>query len=290
MRAIDDPATHLDDPAAYHRAIGRHETPSPDRQRILLGHFDEGAEYRTWRTRGTDDWLVILTVAGAGRFGGAGDLVTEPGDVVAIAPGELHDYATHVPVGRWELLWAHVVSRPEWLPLLEWPRSSGRRRVRLRGGVLGEVRSAFDAALRASRSASPTSQLRALNAFERVVLDCAAAAGHGPGRDERIDDAVRFVLDHLGEPIDVARLAERCHLSVSHFAHRFRDVVGMSPQQYVESCRMHQAAQLLTFTRRSVTSIAQTVGYPDPFYFSVRFRRFSGLAPSEYRRRAGGVR
>ena len=36
---------------------------------ILTGHFHETRGYDTWRARGADNWLLVYTEGGAGRFG-----------------------------------------------------------------------------------------------------------------------------------------------------------------------------------------------------------------------------
>lgn len=36
---------------------------------ILTGHFHESHGYETWRARGVDNWLLIYTEGGRGRFG-----------------------------------------------------------------------------------------------------------------------------------------------------------------------------------------------------------------------------
>ena len=47
--------------------------------------------------------------------------------------------------------------------------------------------------------------------------------------------------------------------------------------------RTARARELLMTTSWTVTEIAATVGYQDPFYFSRQFRAVSGCSPTEYR-------
>ena len=102
------------------------ETPAPRFNRLLTGHFRERRGYRAWRSRGSDDWLLILTLGGHGRFGHGGfELTAVAGDAVLIRPGTPHDYGVapreHGSLERWELLWTHFHPRPHWLPWLDWP-------------------------------------------------------------------------------------------------------------------------------------------------------------------------
>jgi len=98
------------------------ETQSPQVVTLVTGHFHSDAAYRTWRERGTGDWLLIYTLRGGGRFGkGAGERCVGPGEAVLIAPGTQHDYGTSPQEAVWELLWAHFHPRPHWREWLEWP-------------------------------------------------------------------------------------------------------------------------------------------------------------------------
>jgi len=72
-------------------------------------------------------------------------------------------------------------------------------------------------------------------------------------------------------------------LSPSRLAHLFREQVGVSIVRWREDQRIILAKHLLTTTRMPVSTIADTVGYPDQLYFSRVFRKRIGLSPSRYR-------
>jgi len=59
--------------------------------------------------------------------------------------------------------------------------------------------------------------------------------------------------------------------------------VGVSPLHYHERCRMQQAAKLLRVTNLKVGQIAEQLGFPDPFYFSTRFRHHLSASPRAFR-------
>ena len=281
----------MGDPATAARRV---EAPTPVYDRISAGRFDEGPAYATWRTRGTDDWLVIQTLGGAGRVGlphgaGAESVVVEPGDVVLLAPRTPHDYATAPGEARWALRFAHFHPRPEWLPLLEWPRlAPGVGRLRLRGEVEQRVGESLERAVLLSRGGLRLAPLFGLNALESALLWISTQLPAQP-LDPRLITVLEIIGTRLAEPLDVRRLGAAVGLSGSRLAHLFRSELGSSPQRFVEQQRMRSAAQLLELTRRSVAEVARAVGYDDPLYFSGRFRRWSGLAPTAYRATRTGL-
>ncbi len=73
-------------------------------------------------------------------------------------------------------------------------------------------------------------------------------------------------------------------LSVSGLAHRFRAETGLAPLQYMDWHRMERAKELLRMTPLTVKEVAAELGFADPFYFSRRFRRNTGLNPAAWRR------
>ncbi len=63
----------------------------------------------------------------------------------------------------------------------------------------------------------------------------------------------------------------------------------MTPQRFIETQRLDRAKQLRELTPRSVATVAFDVGFENPFYFSLRFKRYTTMSPTEYRRRRTGA-
>lgn len=99
-------------------------------------------------------------------------------------------------------------------------------------------------------------------------------------------DAVRQALE-LGEAPAVSSLASACGLSAAPFRRAFHQVMGQSPQQYILSCQMKKAQQLLLLTNIPITQIALAVGYQDVSGFNRQFLRVFGMSPRSYRRQSG---
>ena len=299
------PVENMEDPA-----VTRRVHPNPAVDQVLAGAFTADERYDVWRPGGTTDWLLLNTVAGAGRVAAQsktaqiktaqskaaqskaaqnkGALITEPGDVVIIRPGVAHDYGTAVDGGRatWSLQFVHFHPRPDWLVWLDWPQPlPGVLRVRAEGETRRRIREALEAADTFGRSELRQATMLAVNALEAALLWCSTADPGVGLLDPRVLAATEEMAGRLAEPITVADLARRAGLSPSRFAHLFTAQVGISPMRYLERQRMRLAEQLLDLTPRTVGEIARTVGFEDPLYFSARFRAYAGMPPSGYRRR-----
>jgi AraC family transcriptional regulator of arabinose operon len=231
---------------------------------------------------------MIYTEAGAGRLVSAeGAVVTSVGDIVLYAPHEPQDYSTAAEAGEWRLLWAHFLPKPHWQAWLSWPvTEQGLKFLKLpKGDVRSEFRSAMLRMIELSKRSIPISQDLAMSALEEALLWAKLAATQDTWvtMDSRVRRAVDYLAAQFREPFQMEKLAHCSGLSVSRLAHLFTKQTGLSPQRFLERHRMQVASRLLRMTDFTVTEVAADVGYEDPFYFSNRFRRYSGKSPSQYR-------
>jgi AraC family transcriptional regulator of arabinose operon len=266
------------------------ETRHPQFRQIVTGHFREGPSYQNWRAHGTESWLIVLTLEGGGQFGHAqGALRTAPGQVALIQPGICHDYGTQPNAEYWDLLWAHFHPRPHWHAWLGWPEvAPGLMSLMLTEPVVRQkVQGCFQEAHRLATGALRHREEFAMNALEAVLLWCSTADPHTTQgrRDPRVTRCLDYLCEHLSEIVTVADLADRAVLSPSRLAHLFRAQVGMTPQQFHEQQRLERAKQLLELSGRGIGEIAAEVGYENPFYFTLRFKKWTGFSPSDYRKR-----
>lgn len=80
---------------------------------------------------------------------------------------------------------------------------------------------------------------------------------------------------------DLARKANMC---VSGFTKKFRNMLGVSPMEYLLGLRIEKSEQLLTGTSMTIYNIAETCGFYDINYFIKVFRRHRGITPAKFRK------
>jgi AraC family transcriptional regulator len=95
---------------------------------------------------------------------------------------------------------------------------------------------------------------------------------------DRIRD---YVLAHLGEPIDVAALANIAGRSSFHFTRVFTRSVGVTPYRYIVYLRLRRALELVRDGSRSLAEIAVTTGFADQSHLSRWVRRVHGVSPTQ---------
>ncbi len=101
---------------------------------------------------------------------------------------------------------------------------------------------------------------------------------------QAIESAVRFIADHLDEPLTLRQVAGHVHMSEFHFHRRFAAYVGETVGRYVTRRRLETAALRLAYERdRSVTDIALSSGYSSASNFTKAFSAFFGCSPTQLR-------
>lgn len=118
-----------------------------------------------------------------------------------------------------------------------------------------------------------------------VAREMAALLAGPKAQDQRSERVLHYVREHLTEPLYLAALATHLSLSPSRVRHLVKQLFGVRFSSLVQSMRLQEAARLLRSTDLTVSEIAIRVGIEDPNYLSRIFRRVTGTAPSDYRRR-----
>lgn len=96
-----------------------------------------------------------------------------------------------------------------------------------------------------------------------------------------IEDAIRYIQSHFSEPLTLTKLADRYQLKAKYFSYLFTKYTGTGPIDYLIHYRMNKAHEWLLTKQFSVSAVAKSIGYSDPYYFSRLFKKYKGIAPSQ---------
>jgi AraC family transcriptional regulator len=94
---------------------------------------------------------------------------------------------------------------------------------------------------------------------------------------------IAYILAHLENKLSLTELAAVAQMSSAHFARLFKGATGQTPHQYVITCRMERAKQLLTETTLPLQEIGARVGYADQSHFTALFRQYVASTPKAHR-------
>src|ERR1044072_8945624 len=77
-------------------------------------------------------------------------------------------------------------------------------------------------------------------------------------------------------------LARKAFISASYFNRAFKSVFGNTPAEFVEALRINEAKRRLTVPKRTLDTIAASVGFSDAETFRRAFERRVGEKPRSY--------
>jgi len=123
----------------------------------------------------------------------------------------------------------------------------------------------------------------------RACLRChpRTAAGGDP-QSARIREVCDYIRNNAAEPLSLSQLAGRIGLSPFHFQRSFKAIVGVTPKQFQEACRMDALKSNLR-AQPSVTHAIYEAGYGSSSRVYERADTRLGMTPAEYRKGGEGL-
>lgn len=103
-------------------------------------------------------------------------------------------------------------------------------------------------------------------------------------KDPYLSKTLYLMHSYPAETWTLQRLAKESGLSRSSLSERFRQLIGITPQAYLNHYRLRLAARFLRQQQYSIGKISEMVGYASDHSFSGAFKRRYGQSPSNYRK------
>jgi len=250
-----------------------------------LGHYAGMGGHRMRRDAGIDEHVVISCVGGAGwlRIAGRRHPIA-PGELLVCPAGSTHDYGADRR-DPWDIHWFHFRGEDgaELLALMGLDAAGPVARIGVRVKLVTlfqDMRDILEAGY--SRAHLVHAAACARQILTQVALRRMYHRPEDPG-DLDLEALVAYLRTHLDRRLTLADMAGQAHLSRSHFLRRFRHKTGYPPVNYFIRLKMQRACELLDTSDLPVATIAERLGYQDPYYFSRLFRKVVGRSPRQHR-------
>lgn len=97
--------------------------------------------------------------------------------------------------------------------------------------------------------------------------------------------AMEWIENHFSENIGISDAAAELEISESYLSRLFRTHMGYTFVEYLTDYRIKVAVQLLKDHHIKVYEVSERVGYNDPKYFGILFRKKMGVTPMTFKNR-----
>lgn len=100
-----------------------------------------------------------------------------------------------------------------------------------------------------------------------------------------IQKVMAYIGENLEQEIRLEQLARLCGLSLCGFKLKFKAETGVAPREYINLQKIEEAKRRMgADPAASISDIAMSLGFSSSNYFSVVFRKYTGIPPRQYLR------
>lgn len=103
-------------------------------------------------------------------------------------------------------------------------------------------------------------------------------------RDSVLDDILHYIQHNYTKNITLENIAPLFGYNSSYLGKIFNKKVGENFNSYVDHIRIEKSKELLLTDNSKVYAIAEKVGYRSVDYFHIKFKKYVGQSPAEYRK------
>ena len=238
-------------------------------------------EFRVNRERGLASHQFLFTKCGEGCLHIDGrTYALDSGSFFYVAPSVPHEY--YPLTDKWTTCW--VVFRGRYLA--ELMSELGFPAYCVCGADTRAFERLFGMILAADDPVSGGERCSMLM-YEYILEARRLISGEQPSgvSDGIVGSAVNYIDSRYMQDITLEQLCGMSNVSPQHFCRLFKAQMGMRPLEYIARRRIAQAKLMIQTTDAPIADIGKSIGYPDPTYFGVVFRKYEGISPSEYRKR-----
>ncbi len=99
-----------------------------------------------------------------------------------------------------------------------------------------------------------------------------------------IIDIIKFINEHISEPITLSAVSEKVNLTKEYVSHIFKKETGKTVTDYINGRKMMIAKEMLLSSDYEMSKISERLGYDNYSYFSKLFKKQFGVSPSAMRK------
>ena len=98
-----------------------------------------------------------------------------------------------------------------------------------------------------------------------------------------IDKINEYIYEHYSDNIGRNEISKEFYLTPEYLAKLYKKKAGMNLKDFINQYRIEKAKELLKSGKKSISDIAESVGFDNFSYFSTLFKKATGVSPKDYK-------
>lgn len=103
------------------------------------------------------------------------------------------------------------------------------------------------------------------------------------GSSHKIYEITSYIHNNFSTELSLSSLASRFYISTFYLSHQFKEVTGFTLINYIQLTRIRNAQQMLLFSDKKITDIAEACGFTSFSQFNRMFNKFCGISPRDFK-------
>lgn len=238
----------------------------------------------TYRKEGREDYQILYVAKGKAYFEMKGkEVLIEEGEIVIYKPYEEQNYRYDLN-DKSNIYWIHfsgnnvekLLNNIELASDMVYNIGFKEKYIKLWEDIIMEIQS------------NRLYYNEIINGYLTELLVCMARGVYEYKNNlskthEIIQKAISDMHNTQNNSMNVKLYAKNYNMSVCWFIKNFKEITGMTPNQYISRVKVNKAKELLIETGFNITEVAYMLGFESPFYFSKVFKKITGVPPKEWK-------
>ncbi|WP_206483960.1 AraC family transcriptional regulator [Thalassotalea sp. G2M2-11] len=249
---------------------------------ISLGQYSRNNNYQISQ-RSNEQYCLIYCQVGQGKLHYKNkSRMVHRGDLVLIPPHQQFNYQGHNNNG---VYWINFTGKlaDDFAERLLMKMDDGLAHVGIQSNIIADFDYLLDLG---SRGYTATNVIHAVHLLQQALSFLALqlrASAFNKASNFDLEAIENLMRNNLHQELNLDVLAHYSQLSKFHFAKKFKDLTDTSPIQHFINLKIQHACFQLDNSEDTIKSIAESIGYNDPYYFSRLFKKVVGMSPKQYR-------
>ncbi len=232
-----------------------------------------------------EDHVLIYCVDGMGWLHLGGKHWTiKKGDIFVCPPNILHSYGAD-DKSPWTKYWIHFRGKNanSYMTILGLTIDSPILHIGENTKILSWLQDIFNILKTGYTQSNLIFATSYLNNILSYINSLSMNKFLSKAEDMNMEKMITYMLDNINDNLSLDQLSIYANISKYHFVRLFRSKTGYTPIDYFNRLKIQKACELLETSPAKINMISSSLGFSNPYYFSIAFKKIVGQSPQSYR-------